>query len=70
VGLSWLVCAILSAISLLPLVGLVIGFYYSRQRNYATRSFGRMLFGFAVLLHFMYLCVLCPTLAYFGLQQL
>jgi hypothetical protein len=69
VGLPFVVTAFISVMSLFPLVGLVIGSYYSSSRHYPTRSFGRILLAFAVFLHFMYVCVACPALAYFSFTQ-
>ncbi|NDJ84644.1 MAG: hypothetical protein GYB66_02050 [Chloroflexi bacterium] len=55
------------SIALFPLVGLVIGFYYSSQDHYGTRSLGRTLLAYAFLLHFVYFCVACPLLFYLAL---
>ncbi len=54
-------------ISMFPIVGLVIGSYYSNQDHYPTRSLGRTLLAFAIFLHFVYFCVLCPLLMWFAL---
>ena len=69
VGLTHFAVAIIGLISLLPFVGLIVGGYYSAQSHYQTRSFGRLLFSFAIILHFIYGCFLCPALLYFSTRQ-
>lgn len=66
VGLGGGAMVFIFFISLFPFVGLVIGSYYSGQDHYPTRSFGRTLLAFAVFLHFIYFCVLCPLTVYFA----
>lgn len=67
VGLGRLPQLILMVLALFPIVGLVMGTYYQEQNHYATRSFGRLLMAYAVVLHFMYFCVLCPLTLYLTL---
>ena len=62
--------AILLFISLFPFAGLLIGGYYAAQGHQATRQFGRMILSFAIILHTIYLCVICPLLMYIGLSGL
>ncbi len=69
IGLGSRVRLILYGISLLPLVGLVIGGNYSFRKNAATRQFGRRLFLYAVLLHGFYLACLCPAALALALSQ-
>ncbi|MBZ0306440.1 MAG: hypothetical protein K8I82_10265 [Anaerolineae bacterium] len=69
VGLGSGVRFILYGVSLLPLVGLVIGGNYSFRKNAATRQFGRRLFLYAVLLHGFYLMCLCPAAMALALNQ-
>lgn len=51
-------------VSLFPIVGIVIGTYYSSLDAYHIRSFGRVVLAFAMLLHFTYFCVICPLVLY------
>ncbi|MCI0713427.1 MAG: hypothetical protein L0154_24940 [Chloroflexi bacterium] len=69
-GISGLAQAVLIFFSLFPFAGLLIGSYYSAQGHLATRKFGRMILSFAVILHTIYLCVICPLLMYIGLSGL
>ncbi|MBI5930163.1 MAG: hypothetical protein HY862_12700 [Chloroflexi bacterium] len=70
VGLGPFATIFIVVISILPLTGLLIGLYYQRQKHYATRTFGRTIMMFAILLHFIYFCVLCPLLGYIGFNRL
>lgn len=67
VGMSMSVRWMIFFLSMLPLVGLFIGGYYAAQAHKHTRAFGRMLFGFAFILHIVYACFACPALLYFSL---
>jgi hypothetical protein len=69
VGLTPLATGLLSFMSLLPMVGIVLGWYYRSQRHTFTRQFGNTLFLFSIFLHFLYFCILCPLLAYIAFQQ-
>lgn len=64
VGLGRLTQIILMVLSLFPIVGIVMGVYYQDQDHYGTRSFGRFLLAYSVILHFTYFCVLCPFAFY------
>lgn len=70
VGLGPIATVFIVVISILPLTGLLIGLYYQRQKQYAIRTFGRTIFAFAVFLHFIYFCILCPLLGYIGFERL
>lgn len=70
VGLTQTAVLFIGIISLLPFVGLLIGGYYSNQTHHETRSFGRALFAFAIVLHFIYGCLICPALLYISLSQI
>lgn len=70
VGLGYMTVGILSGMALFPLVGLVVGWYYQNQAHRETRAFGRALFWFAVILHMVYFCLICPLLAYAAFLQL
>lgn len=52
------------AISLFPIVGLVIGTYYASQDSFQLRSYGRILVAYSLILHFLYFCVICPFFLY------
>jgi hypothetical protein len=62
IGLGGIAPFFLFVMALFPFVGLIMGAYYSDQPHYAARSFGRMMLAFAMLLHFLYFCVICPLL--------
>ncbi|MBZ0314925.1 MAG: hypothetical protein K8L91_00800 [Anaerolineae bacterium] len=70
VGLGPFATVFIVIISTLPMTGLLIGLYYQRQKHYATRAFGRTLLMFAIFLHFIYFCVLCPMLVVVGVERL
>lgn len=67
VGLNNLALAIIGFIAILPFAGLIVGAYYARQSHSETRSMGRLLFSFSIILHFVYACFLCPALLYLSL---
>jgi hypothetical protein len=69
-GISGSAQAVLMFLSLFPFAGLLIGGYYAAQGHLATRKFGRMILSFAVILHTIYLCILCPLLLYIGVSGL
>jgi hypothetical protein len=62
IGLGHTPRRVIYLISVLPIVGLVIGLSYATRRNAATRSYGRGLLWYAILLHLVYLFCLCPML--------
>lgn len=68
VGMTGLARWVIFFLSFLPLVGFFMGGYYSAQAHRQTRSYGRMLFSFAFILHIVYFCFVCPTLLYFTLS--
>jgi hypothetical protein len=69
IGLGNTPQTVIFLISLLPLVGLVIGASYSARRNAATRQFGRRLLLFAMALHVFYLACICPASFAFALNH-
>lgn len=69
VGLGFPVQVFLIALSTFPFVGIVVGSYYAaNESHYATRSLGRMILVYALLLHFILLCVVCPLAFYLSVS--
>lgn len=69
VGLGKSTQTLFYSLSLLPLVGLVIGVSYAVRRNAATRQFGRRLMIFSVGLHIFYAVCLCPAALIIALSR-
>lgn len=69
VGLGFPVQVFLFSLSLFPFIGIVIGFYYSNNElHYGTRSLGRLMMAFGLLINIVYFCVVCPAAFYFALS--
>lgn len=68
VGMTMPARWVIFLLSLLPLVGLIMGGYYSAQAHRQTRAFGRTVMGFSFILHIVYACFVCPALLYFSLS--
>lgn len=68
VGLGTPVQVFLFALTLFPFVGIAIGIYYSNNElHYGTRSLGRTMLTFSLLINIVYTCVLCPFMFYVAL---
>lgn len=69
IGLGSFTRTVIYALSVLPLVGLVIGASYWTRRNRATRAFGQQLFWYAAAIHGLYVFCICPSAAVWALSQ-
>jgi hypothetical protein len=68
IGLGSTPRSVIYAISILPLVGFVIGANYAVRRNTATRRFGRRLLRYAVAVHVFYTLCVCPAVTIVALR--
>lgn len=68
VGLGPPVQMFLFVLSLFPMAGITIGVYYANNElHYGTRTLGRTILTFGMLINFVYFCVLCPFAFYLAL---
>lgn len=70
VGLTATARAVIFVLSLFPFLGLLVSAYYSAQGHSLTRSFGRTLLSVTIVLHTVYICVICPFLLWIGLGEI